>query len=125
MELYPDRALKQLPVSRLKFSYTYLDSDKDLKNYESKFVLSYLRHQYIIHIEHNLLYNLTQIWKIRYENRLGIDAYYLVDTRIKWKHKRLEVFADLTNLFDIFYEDIGAIPMPGRWLKVGLNFNVF
>ena len=68
--------------------------------------------------------DLSQSWKIKFEDRLLPAQQTIVDTRFLWKKEDMSVYMDITNLFNENYEDIPGVPMPGRWFKVGFELNL-
>ncbi|MDD7722836.1 MAG: TonB-dependent receptor, partial [bacterium] len=48
--------------------------------------------------------------------------YCIVDLKLNWQHKALNLYAELNNLFDATYYDLGNIPQPGFWFKAGFNY---
>jgi len=113
------------PVTRITASYTYLTSDKSAEGFESKYVLDYLEHQSILKIDYKIIDSVRGNWKMRYEDRVQSDEHLLVDARIAWEFGPLELFAEASNLLDTEYEDIGSVPMPGRWLRGGVTYSPF
>lgn len=116
--------LKYFPVQKIQLGYTFLDSDREIKGLESKYVLDHLRHQFIFDMGHHLVFQLRQNWKLRFEERIGGERYLLCDTRISRKFKNGELFVDVTNVFSTDYTEVGGISMPGRWAVVGLKFSL-
>jgi iron complex outermembrane receptor protein len=43
-----------------------------------------------------------------------------LDGRISWNYKIFQVYADASNILNNSYMDIGNIPMPGRWFRMGV-----
>lgn len=125
MGFNPRGMIKRFPVSLIRVSYAYLDSDKRTGGIESKYVLTQLRHQFILEFEYLFFPRLKQNWKFRYEERSGYKGHYLVDTRVVWTYKNSEAFLGVTNLFDTIYSEVGSVPLPGRWIVAGLSFNLF
>ena len=109
------------PVRRMRLGYTYLDSDKEKHGLESKYVLAHFKDQLILSIEHFLPFQLRQNWKLRYEDMMDGEEYFIVDTRIERSFKNIELFVEVTNLLDTDYTEVGDIPMPGRWVFAGLK----
>lgn len=121
---HPIALIPYLPVRRIWLGYTFLDSDKEVKDFESKYTLNYLQHQSILDVEHPLVFKWQQNWKLRYEERVGGKKLFLVDTRIDRRFKQVELFIDATNLFNITYTEVGGVPMPGRWVMAGLKLHL-
>jgi len=125
LRFYADRLVKRLPVSKIQSGYAFLDSDIKTDNFESKYVLNQLDHQFLFGIEHNLPFKLKQNWKFRYEIPTEDDSRFIVDSRISWKYKKLEWFVEATNMFNESYVETGSIPMPGRQVMTGLRYSLF
>ncbi|MEE8577298.1 MAG: TonB-dependent receptor [candidate division Zixibacteria bacterium] len=118
-----DRVLGHSPISRVAVSYTFLDSRRSDGDFESKYMLDHPEHQVVVNLNQNWTGAVRQSWAIRYLKRLQGDEYFLVDTRLSWKLRKIELFAEATNIFNIPYTELGTIPMPGRWLRAGLRFD--
>jgi outer membrane receptor protein involved in Fe transport len=53
----------------------------------------------------------------------GTSDYALFDTRVGRRLSRvLELFVEGTNLFDVTYEEIAGVRMPGAAMAVGVRF---
>lgn len=112
-------------VKRFNMNYTYLGADRDLQGLASKYALCYLRHHLVAGIEHSFFYPSLQFaWKLRWEDRLLYDAHFITDLRLNWKIKNARLHIDVTNLFNLNYEDYFHIPLPGRWFKMGVRFEL-
>lgn len=122
-DLYPD-AWGNRYVSAVNMAYTYLNSDWDSGELESKYVLDHLYHQLHGSIIIDWFDTLTQAFNVRYEERMLGDSHVIVDTRLAYKSHRYEVFLDVTNLFDEQYVESGFSPMPGRWIIGGVKLHV-
>jgi vitamin B12 transporter len=112
-------------LEKITAQYAYLDSDQDFQDYDSKYILNHLKHQLILSLDQSWLSSLNQNWKLRYIKRLNDEDHFIVDTRLSWKYRNFEFFASATNLFNVSYNEISSIPMPGRWIRAGLNFKLF
>jgi vitamin B12 transporter len=104
-------------------AYTYLDSDWNSGELESKYVLDHLRHQLVGSIILDWFGIVTQAVNVRYEERMFGDSHVVVDTRLAYKSHRYEVFLDVTNLFDEQYVESGFSSMPGRWIVGGVRLH--
>ena len=111
-------------VSSVNMAYTYLDSDRDSGELESKYAIDHLRHQLHGSVFLDWFDTLTQTVKARYEERISGDSPVVVDTRLAYKSHKYEVFLDVTNLFDEKYVESGFSPMPGRWIVGGVKFHM-
>lgn len=113
-------------INKLFVQYSKLDSDLDIADRITQYSLNHFKQQIILggSYEIPITQGLSQSWKIRYEERLTDSRQTTVDTRISWMDESLRIFIDVTNLLDEIYEDIPGMPMPGRWFKMGFEYNV-
>ncbi len=120
-----DFKLTERSVFSYQGSYNYL-SPKDLA-YEgdvtSKYILESLKHQAILRLAYQ-----HGSWNFSTGNRwikreLG-NPYFIMDLRAAYQHKGMRVYADLTNLWDQSYIETAAVPMPGRWVALGINYTL-
>ncbi len=113
------------PVTGLSINYTFLDRTLDSNDLISRYLVNYLRHQFITSIEHYLFWPKLLInWKLRYADRVNAENYFLTDVNISYQWKKIHLFLNTTNLFDKDYYEIPSIPMPGRWLKIGVTYKI-
>ena len=120
---YPQSFFTVNWLSSVGIAYTYLDSDRNTRGMESKYVLDYLRHQINGSVMLTWLPSLKQVIKARYEKRMAGDRYTIVDTRLTYSRSNYEVFLEATNLFNENYVESGFTPMPDRWIIGGVKFN--
>lgn len=48
------------------------------------------------------------------------EAYGLLDARLSWTHGMWRLYVDATNITGTDYQDIGGLPLPGRWFTAGV-----
>lgn len=108
----------------LTLSYTHLNpSVKTTNETTTKYNIDALRHQAIANVT-ALLWGKLQLGAgIRYQQRLSANDYTLVDARIGYKLKNFLLYADGNNLLNTNYREIGSVPLPGRWMSVGVRFS--
>jgi vitamin B12 transporter len=123
---------KKTPIEYLRVSYAYLDMEKNSKDYISKYALDYLKNKFVVGIQHKIYKNIGASWQYIYQDRAEkyfdfekaeeteYDPFSLLDVRVFWKRKNLNVYFEATNLFDKKYFDFGNIEMPGRWIRAGV-----
>jgi len=124
----PDES--QAPVALITgLSYTYLDASisadaaaGDAKPVLSQYALEHLRHQLCANINAEFFHMLTVTVAARYQQRVSYKDYGLLDARIAYVHRRFSIYADVTNLTNVQYIETGAVPMPGRWVTLGLKW---
>jgi outer membrane cobalamin receptor len=100
--------------------YTWIDSEADALDQLSKYVLDYA--------PHSLSASASAAWRVLalgtrvdFKRRANGRHYWVVDTRIGRRINRVEVYADVANLLDSAYQEVGGVDMPGRWFKLGLR----
>lgn len=124
VSLKPNEIVSWLPVYNLRIDYTYLNSDKSTAQFQSRYVLDYLKHQLLINLSNPLPLNIKQSWFLRYEDRVNLEESFIVDTQLLYELKSFELFIKTTNLFNKSYNDIGRIPLPGRWIIAGVKYTL-
>jgi iron complex outermembrane receptor protein len=122
---HPDLIISSIPIHTISASYTILDADRDCNGFESKYALDLLEHQFLVSIVHAMPFNMSQVWKFRYEVPSEDDSRMITDTKLIMQFEKLEWYLEASNLFDYTYSDIGSIPMPGRQVITGISYRVF
>lgn len=121
--LQQDFDLNNQNIIGYKFSYNYLNpSAYATLNVQSKYVLESLRHQVIASILYRQDDFSLQIQNRLLKRELG-DFYNLLDLQASYKINAFKVSAEITNILNAQYIESGAVPMPGRWLSIGLTYN--
>jgi len=116
-------------IKKISVSYSYLQMNKSADNFDSKYVLDYLKNKFIASISHNIWSNLSATWNFGYYDRDGafnyvnkniqkFEPYALVDCRLLWVNGKVDIFADLNNILNTKYADYGELGQPG------INFNI-
>ena len=88
-------------------------------------MLEYLRDQLVININESLWFGIRHSINLRYENRVNFEDNFTIDTKLSKGFNNFEIYLNATNLLNKTYHEIGRIPMPGRWLKMGIKLNMF
>ncbi len=111
-------------------SYTYLHAaitDKtpadEGETKLSRYALENLRHQLCANANVEFFRMVTITLAARYQQRVSYKDYTLLDARVAFTQKRFSIYADVTNLGDVQYIEAGAVPMPGRWVTLGLKWS--
>lgn len=108
----------------LNANYTYLNPVIDAPTTElSKYAIEALRHQATIKVTSVLWKHLQVNAAYRYLYRINANDYTLVDLRLGYTVKNILIYADVNNLLNTQYKEVGAVPMPGRWFTLGARFN--
>lgn len=108
---------------RLSFHYAGVDQEHKLKNENSRYALEHLTNQFIAIIDINLIKQLKANIAFRNIHRVQQDPYTLIDVKIYWRAKYMDVFAQVNNLGNVNYMEV-MTPMPGRWLRLGFNLQI-
>ncbi len=120
--LYPGKLAENFPISRLNLCYSYLSSDKNTQGFRSRYVLDYLKHQFLVQFDHPLIWKIKINWRVNYLERVEANGLTLLDSKTFINFAKIQLFVEGVNLFDRQYEDIGDVPLPGRWLRFGIVF---
>jgi len=121
----PSAYIPVLPIDKINIGYTYINSDKKTENFNSLYVLDYMRDQLVINMLANWGLEILQSINLRYENRVNFEDAFIVDTQISRSFDQFEIFVKATNIFNETYHEVGGVLLPGRWLKAGVKFNFF
>jgi len=130
---------ERFPVNSILFNYTYLDMDLNSKEYLSRYVLDYLRHNASVTVNHNIINGLTANWQVNFQYRNGsyspyteindewsyrtpvaYEPLYLLDLKLNYKLNQFTIYAQAKNLFDVTNQNIENVFLPGRWISGGL-----
>ncbi len=112
-------------ISKIKFGYTYLTSDKIFSQYISRYTLRYLRHSLKVTIFTKLPFNLRQSWALKYGDRINLNDYFTIDTKLQREFDKFNIFIQATNLLNKPYEEIPGVLLPGRFIVAGINFKLY
>ena len=62
----------------------------------------------------------SAIWEAREDHTKKVI--HLLDSKITVQFKKVTLHLDMNNLFNVRYEEIPNLPMPGRRLRLGFTF---
>lgn len=111
-----------LVVTQLQCSYTYMNP-RLLRSEPlvSRYALSHLNHQ----LNLQAVLQLSRHWALsaqcRYLDREAYRSYALGDVRLQYGREAYRIQLDINNLWDTYYEELANAPMPGRWLRLGVE----
>jgi len=126
-------------LKKVKFSYSYINLNKGGNGFYSNYVLDNLTHKFDVDVYHFIWKNLAANWRISYQDRNGsytsfvngnyaqeVDyaPFWLVNLKLFWKAKNLEIYTMASNLFDTTYIDYGNIAQPGRLISAGVSYQL-
>lgn len=103
-------------------SYNYLHPKLEATDgSQSKYTLESLKHQFIAGVNYKLN-NVSFQLENRLLNRELGEAYDVADVRVNYQWPKILLYTEVTNLFNAQYKEAGAVPMPTRWLGVGIKY---
>jgi vitamin B12 transporter len=111
----------KLPVS-VNAGFTWIQSSKSTVEGFSKYALESLNKQVVASVSIRYAKWLTHTISYRYYDRIAMDNYQVVDTRLFFQGKKLGGFLEATNLFDEQYTETTMVTLPGRWVKAGISY---
>jgi vitamin B12 transporter len=123
-------------INQLQISYTYIQNDKIADGFDSKYALDYLRHQFLLGIDHRIVDRLSASWNVSMSDRagtytefstgtiIGYEPFWLVNARIRYDLNNWQFFADVNNILDVSYVDFGGLPLPGIHFQAGVKWNL-
>jgi vitamin B12 transporter len=119
MSLLPSQKIGFL--QQVNLGYTYIDAEKINDVTISRYALENLRHQVVASVTLAYGKRLSHMINYRYADRVNLKDYSVVDTRLSWTGNKFTAFADVTNIFDVTYQETNLVTMPGRWFKAGFT----
>ncbi len=125
----------RFPVKEFRAGYAFLDISRQSEEYISAYVLDHLKHKLVSGIVLPLHKSAELVMMAVYQERagtytevlsggeVGYDPFVLVDMGVNIRIiNNLGFSAEVNNFFNTVYADIGNIPVPGRWIKAGVNY---
>jgi len=113
--------LKLKYLSHIQIDYTYLDSNKQTANFQSKYLLNYLKHQLNFNLIHKLPFNTSVSWKMKFVKQQNENYYILNDFALFKNMGKREIYIKILNLFNTDYYEVVGVIMPGRWFSAGIQ----
>ena len=117
-------------IRELSLGYNYIDASHQfiaiVQDTESRYAFSGLRNQLIAKLTMNLTHWVYASVAYRGVDRVGGNAYSLVDAKFTVNPTRnFSVFLEGNNLFNTDYIEAGYVQMPGRWFKAGVQVKFY
>ncbi|MDA8693391.1 TonB-dependent receptor [Saprospiraceae bacterium] len=110
------------PLKHVNLTYTYIDAEFSQTSFAvSRNQLENLRHQ----VNFNTLFSYSNInlgVNVRYNDRVSLENYTVVDTRLSYNLSSMTFYLKANNLLDTEYRETNLVPMPGRWVLGGARF---
>jgi outer membrane receptor protein involved in Fe transport len=124
LELYPELINGFNFIQMFELGYSYLNIEHNGAKNEYKNISNYLKHQFVLGTTYTLPFNINRSWYIRYEQPINHDNRIIFDTQIQYDFWRFETSLNINNLFDVQYEDVTNVALPGRWMRISLRYNL-
>jgi len=119
----------------INFSYSFASAEKNEDGkFDSYYAMDYLRHNLRVTINQQFLKRLTLNLCYHFMARAGefqdfstkqirkFPSIHLADVRLTYNAKSmLEVFIDVSNIFNNHYMDVANVMQAGRWVGAGIN----
>jgi iron complex outermembrane receptor protein len=111
-------------LGNMTVGYTYISSsigeaDEPLF---SRYALENLNHQFVVNMNFNLIQDKLSLNLVgRYSDRVNLQDYTLVDSKLMYRANKFNIYAYVNNLFNIEYRETNLVIMPGRWIGMGAN----
>ncbi|MBP7459984.1 MAG: TonB-dependent receptor [Candidatus Delongbacteria bacterium] len=114
----------QIGLNQIRLGYTYLQISKSSYGYLSRYLLDHLRHQVTISVTQTLFRHLELDWSLCYEKRLQYHEHWELDGGIRYPIGSCHLFIRGSNLLNRSGMDYSGIPLPGRWITIGIRYSV-
>lgn len=104
--------------------YTYIESRlNNSTEFITRYALDNLQQQAILTITQSFLKKAYVTLGLRYADRVTYKDYALLNCKIGYQNKGLNIFVNGSNLTNTEYVEAGYVPMPGLWLTAGASYN--
>jgi len=125
--------------NKIYFNYVFNNLEKENTDFISYYVLDYLKHKFVGSINQTILKAVTIDLKISYQDREGTytlfkdgnwgsevdyDPFWIFDGKVNYSINKIDFYVSLNNILDLNYVDIGNVIQPGRWVKVGISYQI-
>ncbi len=110
-------------IESINLSYTYIDAEVPKEDVAfSRYVLENLRHQLVLGVQHKIFGNLHHSLRFRYLDRVSMDNYTVLDSKLVWQEKKWSAFVQFDNILNEKYRESNLVEMPGTWVSVGAKY---
>ncbi len=109
-------------IQSMGVGYTYLNQETGVKDgLLSKYALENLNHQLTAFAALKYHKNLTHSFNYRYTDRVNLDDYSIVDTKLSFDNGNILIYGEIANVFNQEYRETNLVVMPGRWFRIGIG----
>lgn len=118
---------KSFGNANINLGYTWLKPAfvaTEIQQAYSRYAFENLTQQIIGGISVQFLQNFQLGLQNRYLKRNSNNHYVVMDFHLQYSQKNSTFFMDITNLSNTQYREITSVPMPPRWIALGLRVNL-
>jgi len=131
-----NRQFQKGPLNFAGVKYSWLNSEKQNNDIISLYALDFLRHNFNMFINHNIIENYSASWTFSVQERngsymdfdIGNETDYqtviLLNLKLSYTIRNFEFSLSGSNLLNRQYYDIGNIQQPGLWVIGSVNFHL-
>lgn len=121
-------ATKNTDKIQFGLSYTRLEPTivilQGNENLISRYALENLTDQLVIRMQYKMKEKYSVMVAGRYEQRVRTKDYVLLDAKFDASFGKVKAYLSLNNLLNVTYIEAGAVPLPGRWAVVGVQWQL-
>ena len=121
---------KDFFLQGISLGYSHISQNKaEDALWRSMYSMEYIRHKIIAQTDLAIIKGLTANISWRYIDRATdselIKPYNLLDAKIGYEMKKIDLYLRLNNILGREWYDFGDIPQPGFWIMAGATFRIF
>lgn len=111
-------------IKTVHLSHTWLNAGKLQYGQLSRYVYDYLKHQVVASVSLQYTKKINHTIYYRYLERLSYPTAHVVDTRISYREKKWNIWAQMDNLTGTEYYLSRNVKMPTGWFRMGAGINL-
>ena len=109
-------------VENLQIGFTTIEAEiPDTEVAFSRYVLENLNSQLTVSLQHKLFSKLHHTIQFRRLDRVSMEDYILLDSRLSWQENKWSIYLNANNVLDTKYFETNLVEMPGRWIYGGFK----
>ena len=131
---------KSSPLHSLSIGYLYLKQNLVEDKLISNYTLNHLRHKFTASLQNDIVRNLSMSWNFRWQDRAGsylkyekskpaattpYESFGLLDIKLNYQLHNINLYANINNVLNREYLDLGNLPQPGIWMMIGVNYTIY
>lgn len=108
---------------RLTANFTRLEGENNVDAIISRYALDLVSNHVVAGAQMSFSDYIKSSVYLRYVDRLNLDNYSVVDARVGYYGKSMQVSVFASNLFDAAFTETNLVPMPGRWMGITVGYS--